>query len=119
MNHRPLIIAASLATAAAFTTRPAAAANINYVGVQYDVEASTNTPTTGWRNPTPAKPLDIDGDNILGSDGYDVYFEKASNPSYATIGYPYPNRNNASALWDDPANPTGDDCNGGLLPRCQ
>ena len=98
-------------------SRPAAAAaNINYVGVQYDVEDNTtNTPTAGWRNPTPAKPLDIDGDNILGSDGYDIYFKKASNPSYATIGYPYPNRNNATlALWDNPASPTGNDYNGGF-----
>ena len=46
------------------------AAVITYVGNQTEIEAYTDTPTEGWRNATPAKPLDIDGDNILGTDGW-------------------------------------------------
>ncbi|HEX4122237.1 MAG TPA: choice-of-anchor Q domain-containing protein [Verrucomicrobiae bacterium] len=37
--------------------------NIQYAGVQQDLGS-------GWRTPSVSKPLDIDGDNILGSDGY-------------------------------------------------
>ena len=115
MNQRPLILTASLTLASAFSISSAGAATIDYAGVQFGVEDSTtNTLTTGWRNPTPAKPLDIDGDNILGSDGYLIYFNRISNPSYATIATTgYINRNNASVFWDDPTDPTGADFTAG------
>ena len=115
MNQRPLILTASLALASAFSISSAGAVTIDYAGVQFGVEDSTtNTLTTGWRNPTPAKPLDIDGDNILGSDGYLIYFNRISNPSYATIATTgYINRNNAPVNWDDPTDPTGADFTAG------
>ncbi len=93
----------------------ASAAVISYVGVQFDVEDATNTPTAGWRNTTTAKPLDVDGDNVLGSDGYFIYHNRQSVPSYATTIFnpdSNVNRTSRSALWDDPSDPTGADIAG-------
>jgi hypothetical protein len=85
------------------------AANITFVGHQDGVEDDADTPTSGWRNASPTKPLDIDLDNILGTDGYEVA-GKVSNPSYAWITNLAPNRNGGPwGLWDDPANPSGND----------
>jgi hypothetical protein len=85
------------------------AADISYVGFQANVESDLNTTTTGWRNASPAKPLDIDGDNILGTDGY--HFATAgmsSLPAYisSAVGQ---NPKNPFGLIDDPTDPTGDD----------
>ena len=115
MNQRTLILTASLTLASAFSISTAGAATIAYAGVQFGIEDNTsNTLTTGWRDTT-TKPLDIDGDNLLGSDGYLSYFNRISNPSYATIATSgYINRNNASVLWDNPTDPTGNDVTGGF-----
>jgi sialate O-acetylesterase len=89
---------------------PADAAAITHVGFQAGVEQDANDPTVGWRNTTPAKPLDIDGDHILGTDGYEVSGLR-SNPSYAWITVIAPNQNGSSSwgLWDHPATPSGSD----------
>ncbi|MEJ6573377.1 MAG: PEP-CTERM sorting domain-containing protein [Akkermansiaceae bacterium] len=59
------------ALAVAATTGSTCAATVAYVGGQSNMELFTNDATDGWRNATTAKPLDIDGDNIIGTDGYD------------------------------------------------
>ncbi|MCH7229219.1 hypothetical protein, partial [Haloferula sp. A504] len=62
---------------------------------------------------TPAKTLDIDGDNIIGTDGYRTS-NRSSNPSYATTSVEAPNTNNFSKI-DDPNNPSGADVTTGAL----
>jgi methionine-rich copper-binding protein CopC len=81
---------------------------ITHVGTQFDIESGTNDPTLGWRNPSPAKPLDIDGDNILGTDGYRTSAH-TSNPPYAITAKLAPNENGGGKVYDDPTNPAGDD----------
>jgi hypothetical protein len=98
---------------AAFTGSASAA--ITYVGGQSNFEAHTNDATDGWRNATTAKPLDGDGDDILGTDGYDLSGSSAPLllPSYvlsSTVGGAH---NQTRGLVDDPANPTGADIAGG------
>ncbi|MCH7228410.1 Ig-like domain-containing protein [Haloferula sp. A504] len=103
-----------------FTTADVAqGATISYVDAQFGIEDDADDPTSGWRNTTPAKPLDIDGDNILGTDGYHLH-NLTSAPSYGTVtvlpgasGFgPY-----GSAKWDDPNNPGGADLSGDRLFR--
>ncbi|PXA03436.1 hypothetical protein DDZ13_12135 [Coraliomargarita sinensis] len=89
---------------------PLRAADITFVGHQDAVEADADTPTSGWRNATPSKTLDIDVDNVLGTDGYQVA-AKSANPSYGWIIRRSPGYNHASSwgLWDDPDNASGSD----------
>ncbi|MCH7228389.1 hypothetical protein MLD59_19775, partial [Verrucomicrobiaceae bacterium E54] len=72
----------ALAAAVLATTGFAQAASINFVGSQDNIETKNDDQTIGWRNTTPAKTLDIDGDNIIGTDGYRTS-NRSSNPSYA------------------------------------
>ena len=84
-------------------------AAISYVGFQANVESDLNTTTTGWRNAGPVKPLDIDGDNTLGTDGYHfATVGMSSLPAYisSAVGQ---NPKNVFGLIDDPTDPTGDD----------
>ncbi len=68
---RLLLTAATVAMASlVLTTASASAATIMYAGGQSNMETFSNDPAVGWRNATTAKPLDIDGDNVLGTDGY-------------------------------------------------
>lgn len=89
------------------------AADITYEGYQGNVESPADDPTTGWRNPTPAKPLDLDGDNILGSDGYYAFGSAISQPSYISSWALYANLglnwSTGYGVADDPADPTGAD----------
>lgn len=108
-SSKPLIaILAVLAIAG--TTQGAV---ISYAGFEENVEAQTDTPTTGWRNTTPTKTLDIDGDNILGTDGYSLpKFGVESLPSYISSVTRLAPSENGSTGWgrmDDPANPSGAD----------
>ncbi|MCH7229101.1 Ig-like domain-containing protein, partial [Haloferula sp. A504] len=64
------------------TSSSATTAAITFVGTQDNMETKNDDPTVGWRNTTPAKTLDIDGDNIIGTDGYRTS-NRSSNPSYA------------------------------------
>jgi len=93
----------------------ASAATITYVGGQNNLEAHTNDPTVGWRNATTVKPLDGDGDNILGTDGYDLSGSSAPLllPSYVLSSAVAGNHNQTRGLVDDPADPTGSDIAGG------
>ncbi len=94
------------------------AATIVYAGFQADIDADSNSSTDGlgdgWRNTAFDKPLDIDGDDVLGTDGYRLRSPN-SNPTYATVTTVAANTNNGFGLIDDPANPTGSDVNGGLI----
>jgi len=88
---------------------PLHAVEITFVGHQVDIEEDENTPTSGWRNPEPAKPLDIDGDHILGTDGW-CLANTQSNPPYATATitgsvFARPDL----GLLDNPADPAGED----------
>jgi hypothetical protein len=56
---------------------PTRAAVITYAGAQTDLGS-------GWRTPGVSKPQDIDGDNILGTDGYDLVNLPAVTPSYVS-----------------------------------
>jgi len=102
-----IMVAAGFAVA---TGEIASAATITYVGTQVDIESNFNDPANGWRNVSPLKPLDIDGDNILGTDGYKLK-NVGSNPSYATVTVVAPNANNNTEgkVWDTPSNPSGAD----------
>jgi fibronectin-binding autotransporter adhesin len=53
------------------------AAGINYAGVQTDLGS-------GWRTSSVQKPLDIDGDNVLGTDGYYMVNLPAVLPDYVS-----------------------------------
>ena len=66
-----------LLLSALFLTVGASAATISYVGSAIDVGS-------GWRTASDAKPLDIDGDNVLGTDGWYVEGGQGSfeQPSY-------------------------------------
>lgn len=85
-------------------------ATIRYVGSQMDIESDADTPDSGWRNVTPAKPLDIDGDNILGTDGWYLHFTK-SVPAFVSITKTSPNTNGHPewGVLDNPKNPSGKD----------
>jgi hypothetical protein len=106
----PTQISSLSALCACFLLAPLHAVEITYVGHQVDIEDKANTPAEGWRNPKPAKPLDIDGDHILGTDGW-YLSGTTSNPSYAKISVVAPNGNSSGGwgLWDNPADPSGED----------
>ena len=89
-------------TAAAFV--PSAGASvITYAGSQTDLGP-------GWRTATVGKPLDIDGDNVFGTDGYDMVNRPAVTPSYvgsmAILTTTFPG-NGGYAQIDDPTNLPG------------
>lgn len=104
---------AALVTGFVFVTSVASpGANISYEGYQVNMETTANDPTFGWRNPTPAKPLDLDGDNILGSDGYYAFASAISKPSYVSSWAVTASNSNWTTGWgvaDNPADPTGPD----------
>lgn len=113
MDKNKTLALAALAVAA--TTGFTSAATIVIAGGQSNFEAHTNDPTDGWRNTTTAKPLDGDGDNIFGTDGYDLSGSSAplALPAYvfsSTIGGGH---NQTRGLVDDPTDPTGADIAGG------
>jgi hypothetical protein len=113
----PPQISSLQALCACFLSLPAPlhAATITYVGHQVGIEADADTPTEGWRNPTPAKPLDIDGDHILGTDGWWLAKQK-SDPSYAWITETAPNGNSGGwGKWDNPSDPSGPDTFGAFI----
>ena len=91
-------------------------ATISYLGTQFDIESPTDDPGVGWRNTSPPKPLDIDGDHILGTDGWRVgnVGNVVSDPPYAKTAQTSPNAN-AHGRWDNPLDPTGKDTNQGVL----
>ena len=101
-----------LATLAMAAFTGSASAAITYVGNQYNVEALTDDQSTGWRNAATAKSFDIDGDNIIGTDGYDFAGASgvASLPSYVTSVAGSGGHNDQNkGLIDDPTNPSGPD----------
>ncbi|MBT7959702.1 MAG: PEP-CTERM sorting domain-containing protein [Akkermansiaceae bacterium] len=104
-----------LAAIAVAAVTGSASAAITYVGGQSNFEAHTNDPTVGWRNATTAKPLDGDGDNVLGTDGYDLSGNSAPLllPSYVLSSVVSGNHNQTRGNVDDPADPTGADIAGG------
>jgi Concanavalin A-like lectin/glucanases superfamily len=85
----------------AWMTPGAPLASVQYAGVQQDLGS-------GWRTPSVAKPLDIDEDNVLGSDGYYVVNLPPVLPNYisqATIlTNTYPGNPNYASM-DDPTHP--------------
>tara|TARA_B110000908_G_scaffold170627_1_gene230754 strand:+ start:116 stop:856 length:741 start_codon:yes stop_codon:yes gene_type:complete len=107
------ILTLAALTVAVFTGSASAA--ISYVGGQSNFEAHTNDPTDGWRNTTTAKPLDGDGDNILGTDGYDLSGSSAPLllPSYVFSSTISGGHNQTRGSVDDPSDPTGADIAGG------
>lgn len=100
-----------------FATPPSAQyATISYVGTQFDIESPQDDPQVGWRNTTPKKPMDLDGDHILGTDGWRMgtVGQTVSDPPYAKTAKTAPN-GNAHGRWDNPADPSGQDTNQGIL----
>jgi hypothetical protein len=98
---------------------PAAQAAVSYVGNQDDIESAANTTSSGWRNATPTKTFDIDGDNIMGSDGYQM-FEGGTTGITGLPGYiasvtrltshvGTSGSGGSFGIMDDPADPTGND----------
>ncbi len=91
-------------------------AAITYVGFQANVESKNNDPTSGWRNSSPSKPFDIDGDNILGTDGYHTFGNAGttviSMPTYIGAVTRLSSSANGSTGWgliDNPSDPSGAD----------
>jgi hypothetical protein len=99
MKNKLLFKLSILLTLAVFVT-PLSAAVIGYAGAQNDLGS-------GWRTTTVSKPLDLDGDNILGTDGYQVVNRPAVPPNYvsamAILSSTYPG-NGTYAQIDDPIN---------------
>ncbi|PXA03431.1 hypothetical protein DDZ13_12110 [Coraliomargarita sinensis] len=95
-----------------------AQASITYSGEQENVDPKTESLPTepdsfGWRNPTPVKTFDVDGDNIIGTDGYDGR-AGTSLPAYIT-NYNKSGGGNPFGYVDDPTDPTGiDDARSGF-----
>lgn len=96
----------------------ASAATVSYVGFQNEIEGEFDTPNEGWRNASPTKTYDIDGDNILGTDGFYIPGAVGGSadiqlPAYvASIAKDSSGGENWSAgfgLMDDPSNPSGTD----------
>lgn len=94
------------------TSSSTATATIVLVGTQYNMETKNDDPAVGWRRTTPVKTLDIDGDNVVGTDGYRTS-NRGSNPPYATATVVAPNINNFSRI-DDPNSTTADVLTGTL-----
>jgi len=113
-----LVVVALVASVLCPTAR---AAVITYVGLHENVESHANDPTVGWRNPTsPAKPMDLDGDNIYGSDGYTLFGRPYEMlPAYVTAIQPLQTVLGPDALdyamIDNPNDPTGNDIKAGTL----
>lgn len=92
------------------------AANIDYVDVDYNVDAVANKDGSenkpgGWRTTTDVKAFDIDGDNVYGTDGYFLRGgDTTGSVSYidSTTLYGGLGGNNFGAM-DNPADPTGFD----------
>ena len=98
----------------------ARSATILIAGQQNNYELVTNDPTTGWRNTGTTKPLDIDGDNVFGTDGYEFGGGSTpkSLPSYVNNFDILGNHNdNGRGLLDNPADPGGADISGGWAGR--
>lgn len=111
INKNRAALAVMIATVFLVAVGGGKAATITYVGYQADIEAIVDDGAVGWRNTNPAKPLDIDGDDILGTDGYrvgDGSYLALFDPPYASTAAVAPNRNNFGAL-DNPADPSGTD----------
>ena len=73
-----MLLNAALLLALALLARPAAAANLSYAGTLQDLGP-------GWRTATRTKqPLDINGDNVLGTDGYYVVNRPPLRPAYVS-----------------------------------
>lgn len=92
------------------------AAVVSYVGSQLDMESRLND-AGGWRNSATAKTLDRDSDNVIGTDGYQLFNgDGTSLPSYITsITQTAPAAFGPSggyAVIDNPADPTGTDTTG-------
>ena len=88
------------------------AGDINFTGSQVDVDPKTTSlpgapDSVGWRNTTPSKPLVIDGDDIIGTDGY---FGRAgdSSPTYIT-SFGTAGGGNPFGYVDNPLDPQGID----------
>jgi hypothetical protein len=115
------IVARTLCVFALMTLAPfTQAASIVYVGQQNDYETVSNDATTGWRNASTVKPLDIDGDNIFGTDGYEFGGGSTpkSLPSYVNDFNINGNHNdNGRGFLDNPADPGGADIRGGWAGR--
>jgi sugar lactone lactonase YvrE len=79
---------------------PTRAAVLTYAGTQTDLGS-------GWRTPSSFKPLDLDGDNVLGTDGYHLVNLAPVMPGYVTaaaiLTSTYPG-NGFYAQLDDPNN---------------
>ena len=103
----------SALSALALMAGSANAATVSYVDFQSEIEGEFDTPNEGWRNTSPTKTYDIDGDNILGTDGY-------WNPSNGTVLPAYvasaskknvggDNTGAGFGVMDDPGDPSGTD----------
>ncbi|MBI1336566.1 MAG: PEP-CTERM sorting domain-containing protein [Phycisphaera sp.] len=105
-----------VALAVTVAVNSAGAAIISFAGSQLNVDpkitTSGTTDSVGWRNTAPVKTYDLDGDNIIGTDGYDTR-SGTSIPSYIT-GYSHIGSGNPFGYMDDPANPGNNDYRAGF-----
>jgi hypothetical protein len=90
-----------------------AQATVTYVGFQSEIESAADTPGTGWRNAAPVKTFDIDGDNILGTDGYWNPSNSSALPAYVASASKQnvgnDNTGSVFGVMDDPGSPGGTD----------
>jgi hypothetical protein len=85
------------------------AADIEWIGAEINVDAKqtsgTVTDSLGWRNSTDPKAYDVDGNNIYGTDGYNMRGGTV-NPAYISTFTRSGGGNNFGYM-DDPSDPTG------------
>lgn len=105
---RSLLLTAALSVVTAGVSH---AATITYVGGQSNIEALSDDPGVGWRNAATVKPLDGDGDNVLGTDGYRSAISAGlvSLPSYVASANVSGAHNQTRGSFDNPADPSGAD----------
>lgn len=94
MKKSFLLIAASLAVACLIITQQSvakAAGTLSYPGTHYDMVplfpgGSAPYVVSPWRSNINAKPLDIDGNNVYGSDGYALFATQFNWPNQGCCG---------------------------------
>ena len=112
---KPTCTLTLLATLAALASFPARvqAASIAYVGTHPDLGG-------GWRTPAVLKPLDLDGDYLIGTDGYHLVNLPPVWPSYLSgteiLSSTFPGIPGYSFI-DDPAQPGGTFLTGTMNPQ--
>ncbi len=92
MKKTFLVITATLAVACLLTIQSSALATLNYAGTEYNIGGtffpggSAPYVVVPWRSDSVTKALDIDGNNVYGSDGYALFATQFNWPNQGCCG---------------------------------